>query len=78
MFQIYNDSAAERIIQKHAAEIRDISACCGLPGPFLQAVLYQEITRIDLIDLLVDGAVRLKRYAGKEEGALPLIGNRPE
>ena len=63
MFQIYNDSAAERIIQKHAAEIRDISACCGLPGPFLQAVLYQEITRIDLIDLLVDGAVRLNWMA---------------
>ena len=59
MLQIYNDNAAERIILKYAEEICEISSRYGLPGPYLQAVLFQEITRIDLIDLLVDEAVRL-------------------
>ena len=59
MVPIYNSKAAERIIQKYAGDISEISACCGLPAPFLQAILFQEITQIDLIDLLVDGVVRL-------------------
>lgn len=59
MLQIYNSSAAERILRKHAGDVREITESYGLPGPFLQAILFQEITRIDLADLLVDGIVRL-------------------
>ena len=59
MVPIYSSSAAERILLKYEADIRAISAGYDLPAPCLQAILYQEITRIDLADLLVDGAVRL-------------------
>ena len=59
MLRIYSGSAAERILQRYAEDIREIAADFALPGPFLQAVLYQEITQIDLIDLLVDEIVRL-------------------
>ena len=73
MIPIYNSRAVERIIQKHAEDIHEISAVYGLPGPFLQAILYQEITQIDLVDLLVDEAVRLnwKAYSLRER----LTGN---
>ena len=68
MVPIYNNKSAERIIQNYAEEIREISASCGLPGPFLRAILYQEITQIDLVDLLVDEVVRLnwKTYSLRE------------
>ena len=59
MFRLYSSRSAERILQKYAEDIRRISARYGLPGPFIRAFLYQEITHIDLADLLVDLTVRL-------------------
>ena len=59
MLQIYNSNASERILKTYAEDIREITASYALPAPFLQSILYQEITRIDLTDLLVDAYVRL-------------------
>ena len=67
MLRLYSARAAERIIRRLDAPIQDISARYALPAPVLQAVLYQEITQIDLLDMLADGltALNLLRLAGR-------------
>ena len=67
MLKLYSARAAERIIRRLDAPIQDISARYALPAPVLQAVLYQEITQIDLLDMLADGltALNLLRLAGR-------------
>ena len=59
MFKLYTKGRAERIIVRYDGLIREIEADYGLPAPALQAVLYKEITGIDLADLLADAAVSL-------------------
>lgn len=59
MLRLYSDRAAERIIRRLDGLIRAIEARYALPAPVLQAVLYQEITQIDLLDILADLLVAL-------------------
>ena len=71
MLKLNSPQAAERILRKYRSKIDEIAACYALPAPFLEAVLYVEITGIDLFDPLADLLVRFNR--GKK-GAL--LGKR--
>ena len=64
MLKLYSPKAAERIIARCAPRIDDISSRFALPAACLKAILYQEITNIDLFDLLVDRLVRRNQRRG--------------
>lgn len=59
MFRLYSAKTAETIIRRMDASIRRVSARYRIPAPVLQAILFQEITQIDLFDLLADWLVQL-------------------
>ena len=58
MLKLYSEKAAERIIRRLSPRIGEISARYPLPSPVIKAVLYREITGIDLFDPLADLLVR--------------------
>lgn len=66
--KLYSPKAAERILRKHGAEIEAVSARYAVPVPFIRALLYTELIRIDLFDpladLLVSFNLRLRLPAG--------------
>ena len=59
MFRLYSAQTAETIIRRMDASIRRVSARYRIPAPVLQAILFQEITQIDLFDLFADWLVQL-------------------
>ena len=61
MLKLYSPRAAERILQRRSADIEDISARCGLPAACLRAILYKELTDIDLLDPVADALVRFNQ-----------------
>ena len=71
MLRLYSDRAAERIIRRLDAPIRDLCARYGLPAPLLQAVLYREITQIDLFDPLADGLVTVNLWRMRRRDSFP-------
>ena len=71
MLRLYSDRAAERILRRLDAPIRDIEARYALPAPVLQAVLFREITQIDLPDLLADWLVAFNLRRVRRRAALP-------
>ena len=71
MLRLYSDRAAERIIRRLDAPIRQIAGRYALPVPVLQAVLYQEITQIDLMDVLADGLVAFNLLRLAKRPTLP-------
>ena len=54
MLKLYSEKTAETIIARFAPEIGEISERYALPGAYLKAILFQEITQIDLLDVLAD------------------------
>ena len=48
MFRLYSAQTAETIIRRMDASIRRVSARYQIPAPVLRAILFQEITQIDL------------------------------
>ena len=64
MLKLYRPKAAERIIARLAPQIAALEARYTLPAPCLKAILYQEITNIDLFDVLVDLLVRRNQRRG--------------
>ena len=64
MLKLYSPKAAERIIARYAPQIDDISSRFALPAACLKAILYQEITGIDLFDPLVDLLVQRNQRRG--------------
>ena len=58
MLKLYSKKAAERIIRRLSPRIGEISARYSLPAPVIKAVLFREITGIDLFDPLADLLVR--------------------
>ncbi len=62
MLKLYSPAAAERIIRRHDAVIRAISARYALPAPFIRALLYTELIRIDMLDPLADLLVSLNGH----------------
>ena len=79
MFRLFSAARAERILEEHAAGIAACETDYGVPAPVLRAILFQEITRIDLWDVFADLAVSLYwlRYRLREAlhcaEPLPLI-----
>lgn len=70
MFKLYSARTAENIIRRMDATIRRISARYAIPAAVLRAVLYQEITQIDLLDLFADWLVQFNWRRLSLRGAL--------
>ena len=74
-FRLYSAAMAERIIRRLSPRIKALSERYAIPAPVLQAVLYQEITKIDILDVAADLLVRLNwlrlTLRGKLDGELP-------
>ncbi len=64
MLKLFNPKAAERIIARYAPQINEISSRFALPAACIKAILYQEITGIDLFDILVDLLVQRNQRRG--------------
>ena len=59
MLRLYGSRASERIIRRCGSTIRRLEERYPLPAPVLQAILYQELTQIDVFDILADCLVQL-------------------
>ena len=64
MLKLYSQRAAEGIIRKNAETIDAVSLRYALPSPFIQALLYTELTKIDILDLLADAITRVNLRFG--------------
>ena len=64
MLKLFSPKAAERIIARYAPQIDEISSRFALPAACLKAILYQEITGIDLFDVLMDLLVQRNQRRG--------------
>ena len=58
MLKLYSETAALRIITCCDPLICSASAKYGVPADWIRAILYREITNIDLLDIAADLAVR--------------------
>ncbi len=65
MLKLYSTRAAERIIRRYGETIDRIAARYELPAPFIRALLYTELVRIDVLDPLADLLVRINHGNGK-------------
>ena len=68
MLKLYSPRAAERIIRRYGETIDRIAARYALPAPFIQALLFTELIRIDVLDPLADLLVRINH--GNADGLL--------
>ena len=59
MLRLFSPNAAERFIARYDGTIRDVAARYALSAPFIRALLYTELVRIDVLDPLADLLVRL-------------------
>ncbi len=57
MLKRYSAAAARRIIKRCALVIRASSVKFGVPEDWIRAILYREMTEIDLLDVAADAAV---------------------
>ncbi len=58
MFRLYSEKKAEAILGGLEETLREIAGICRLPKACLRAVLFREITHIDILDIPADAAVR--------------------
>ena len=58
MLKLYSPKAAERLLRRYAAWIGQTAARLGMPAACIRAILYRELTQIDLFDPLADLLVR--------------------
>ena len=58
MLRLYSPRAAERILRRYGETIDAVAARYALPGAVIRAILYQEITGIDLLDGVADALVQ--------------------
>ena len=61
MLKLYSPQAAERMIRRHSGDIETIAARYGLPAACLRAILYKELTEIDLLDVVADALVKFNQ-----------------
>ena len=66
MFNLYTPRRAEKIIRKYDAQIRTIGRKYNIPPSAIKAILYQELIRIDLMDVLTDLAVWTGLFGKKD------------
>ena len=57
MIRLYSPRRVERLLRENAALIDASARRCGVPGAALRAILYKELTEIDLLDVFADLAV---------------------
>ena len=65
MLKLYSEKAAEEIIARCAPQINEITSRFAFPAACLKAILFQEITGIDLFDPLVDLLVQWNQRRGR-------------
>ena len=58
MLRVYSDRKAEQILDACRDTLQKLEFTVGVPAPCLRAVLFWEITHIDILDLPADLAVR--------------------
>ena len=68
MLRLINPSKAEEIITQYASAISGIAQRYHFPAALLKAVLYKEMTQIDMMDPLADLAVRFG-LSGKQDSS---------
>ena len=68
MLKLYSPKAAERIIDGYRGAIEDTAARFCLPAPFIRALLYTELVRIDVLDPIADLIVRINLRRGVSAG----------
>ena len=61
MLKLYSARSAERILQRRSGGIEAIAERYGLPAACLRAILYKELTDIDLLDIVADTLVRFNQ-----------------
>ena len=71
MLKLYTPKAAERVICKYKCTVDAVAARYALPAPFINALLYTELVRIDLFDPVADFVVLLNHRFGTS-----LLGKR--
>ena len=72
MMKLYSPNRAERILRSLDDEIERICRTIHLPPAVLKAVLYKEITDIDLFDPLADAAVALNWWRVRLLNRMPV------
>ncbi len=64
MMKLINPSKAEGIIERYDAWIGQVAERYQVPAALIKAILYQEMTQIDLMDPVADIAVQIApRYS---------------
>ena len=58
MLKLYSETAARQIIARCSDLIGASSSKFGVPDAWIRAILFRELTEIDLMDLVADFAVR--------------------
>lgn len=66
MLKLISRRRAERILRSCGPRIRELSRKYRIPAPVIQAILYQEMTQIDLLDLAADLAVWTNLFPKKD------------
>ena len=61
MLKLYSPRAAERFLQRRSGDIEAVAARYALPPACLRAILYKELTDIDLLDPAADALVRFNQ-----------------
>ena len=72
MLKLCSARAAGRFLARYDGAIRDIAERYALPAACLKAILYRELTDIDIIDPLADALVRFNLARGAAPGGGPL------
>ena len=72
MLKLCSARAAGRFLARYDGAIRDIAERYALPAACLKAILYRELTDIDIMDLLADALVRFNLARGAASGGGPL------
>ena len=60
MFRIISDKKAQEIILKNDSYIKEISNKYNVPTAIIKAVLFMELSQIDIFDILADLIVKLR------------------
>ena len=66
MLKLIREEKAEKILREHDGWLQEISEKYPLPKAVLQAVLFKEMTDIDLADPAADLLVRLGKFSKKD------------
>ena len=66
MMKLFGRQRVEEIIRKYDAWIDQVAVRYKIPANMIRVILYQELTRLDIFDPLVDLIVRLRIFRKKD------------